>query len=269
MWLPLQNIEELRLMNRIEKAFKNKKAFIGFLTAGDPSLKKTEEYINILEKAGTDLIEIGIPFSDPIAEGPIIQNADLRALQSGTTINAIFNMVTNVRKISSIPLIFMTYINPVYNYGYRPFFEKCKQIGIDGIIIPDLPYEEKDEINQITSEFGIQLISIVSPTSQQRIEKIAKEAEGFLYVISSMGVTGLRSNIESDYPAMIGEIRKVTDIPIAVGFGINTPEQAEKICYYSDGIIVGSAIVKIIEESGNEASEKIFEYVSKMKMALL
>ena len=245
-------------MSRIQKAFENKKAFIAFLTAGDLSLDKTEEYILEMERAGADLIEIGIPFSDPIAEGPVIQEADIRALSGGVTTDDIFDMVKKLREKTEIPLVFMTYLNPVFHYGYE-------EVGIDGIIIPDLPFEEKEEVDVVASRYGIDLISMIAPTSKERISKIAKGAKGFLYVVSSMGVTGERTNITTDIGGMLKEIRSVSSVPAAVGFGIHTPDQAAEISKTADGVIVGSAVVKLIAKYGSHAGGHLYTYVRMMK----
>ncbi len=256
-------------MSKINKAFKSGKAFIGFLTAGDPNLNKTEEYILEMARAGADLIEIGIPFSDPIAEGKVIESANLRALSSGTNIHGVFEMVENVRKKTDIPLVFLTYLNPVHNYGYEKFFQRCSQVGIDGIIIPDMPFEEKNELLTHAKSNDVDVISLIAPTSEKRILEVAKEATGFVYVVSSMGVTGVRSNITTDLNAIISSVRSVTDTPVAVGFGINTPQQARDISQIADGVIVGSAIVKIIEKYGENAAEHIYSYVKEMKDAVI
>lgn len=256
-------------MSKIKEAFKDGNAFIGFLTAGDPSTEKTVEYILAMEEAGCDLIEIGIPFSDPMAEGVVIQDANIRALKSKTTTDDVFKVVEEVRKKTDIPLVFLTYINPVFFYGYEEFFKKCSDLGVDGIISPDLPYEEKGEIADIAAKNGVDVISLIAPTSQERIQMIANEAQGFIYLVSSLGVTGMRSEIKTDLESIIEDIRAVTDTPIAVGFGINTPEQASNISQYADGVIVGSAIVKIIEENGYDAAEALKEYVSSMKKACI
>ena len=252
-------------MSKIAEAFNHGKAFIPFLTAGDPNLEKTEEFILEMERSGADLIEIGIPFSDPIAEGIVIQEADIRALASGTTTDKIFDMVATVRPQVRIPLVFMTYLNPVFHYGYERFFSRCQEAGIDGIIIPDLPFEEKGELDGIAAAHGVDLISMIAPTSEERIQKIAAEAKGFLYVVSSMGVTGVRSEITTDLGAILENIRKATDVPACVGFGINTPEQAAEIASIADGVIVGSAIVRLAEQYGGHAAEHIGAYVRKMK----
>lgn len=254
-------------MNRISNAFKNKKTFIGFLTAGDPSIEKTIEYILTMDDAGCDLIEIGIPFSDPVAEGPVIQEANIRALKHDVSVDDVFTIVREVRKKSDIPLVFLTYINPVLHYGYEEFFLKSRELEVDGIITPDVPYEEKGEIADFAKKYDIDIISLIAPTSKERIKKIASDSSGFIYVVSSLGVTGIRPEITSDLKTIISEIRKVTDVPIAVGFGISTPEQAKNISKIANGVIVGSAIVKIIEEHGENASEFLAKYVKSMKDA--
>lgn len=255
-------------MSRIQNAFAEGKAFIPFITAGDPSLAKTEEFILEMERAGADLIEIGIPFSDPIAEGVVIQEADIRSLAAGTTTDKVFDMVLDIRKKTEIPLVFMTYVNPVFHYGYEKFFSRCQEAGIDGIIIPDLPFEEKGELEDIAAAHGVDLISMIAPTSKQRIRDIAREAKGFLYVVSSMGVTGTREEIRTDLGEILKEIRKVTDLPAAVGFGINTPEQAAEIAAVADGVIVGSAIVKLAARYGGHAAPHMGMYVRKMKESI-
>ena len=252
----------------IRDAFGRGKAFIPFITAGDPNLDKTAEYILEMERAGADLIEIGIPFSDPIAEGVVIQEADLRALQSGTTTDGIFDMVEKLRQKTDMPLVFMGYLNPVFHYGYDRFFKRCRECGISGIIIPDLPYEEKGECDGIASKYGVDVISMIAPTSASRIRSIASEAKGFLYVVSSMGVTGVRSEIKTDLVSILSSVREASDVPAAVGFGINTPEQAAKVAKIADGVIVGSAIVKIVARYGDQAGPYIYEYVKSMKEAV-
>ncbi len=255
-------------MSRIDKALRNKKAFIGFLVAGDPNIQKTEEYILAMAEAGADLIEIGIPFSDPIAEGKVIEAADVRALKAGTTTDCVFDMVTRVRQKTDIPLVFLTYLNPVFSYGYYRFFTRSKQAGIDGIIIPDLPFEEQGELLPFTRENGIDLISLIAPTSDDRIKRIAENASGFIYLVSSMGVTGVRSEIVTDIKSITEKIRSVTDTPVCVGFGISTPEQAAGIAGDADGVIVGSAIVKLIEKHGENAASYLYDYVKEMKTAV-
>ena len=254
-------------MSKIANAFKDGTAFIGFLTAGDPTVEKTVEYILAMEGAGCDLIEIGIPFSDPMAEGVVIQEANVRALKHNTTTDDVFEIVGKVREKTDIPIVFLTYINPVFFYGYEKFFKKCGDYGIDGIISPDLPFEEKGEIKDIALANDVDVISLIAPTSSERIKKIAGDATGFIYVVSSLGVTGMRAEIKTDLNAILSDIREVCDLPLAVGFGINTPEQASNIGKIADGVIVGSAIVKIIEEYGENAKDPLMEYVSSMKKA--
>lgn len=255
-------------MNKISTVFKNNKAFIAFLTAGDPSLAKTEEFILFMEKAGADLVEIGIPFSDPIAEGPVIEKANIRALSVGTTTDKIFDMVKRIRTKTDIPLVFLTYMNPVFVYGVEKFFKNCHRTGINGIIIPDLPFEEKDEVLGVAKKYVIDVITLIAPTSKDRIQMLAKDATGFIYLVSSMGVTGVRGEIRTDINSIIEDIRQVSTTPIAVGFGISTPEQAKEISKTADGIIVGSAIVKIIEERGEAAGDVLFDYVKSLKGAI-
>lgn len=255
-------------MSRIYKVFENKKAFIGFLIAGDPSPQKTVKYILEMEKAGADLIEIGIPFSDPTAEGIVIQDANIRALKGGMTVSKVFDIVKNVRKKSNIPLVFLTYINPVYKYGYDNFFAQCKVGGIDGVIVPDIPFEEKHEIEDVANKYSVDIISLIAPTSEDRIKKIAKEAKGFIYVVSSIGVTGVRSEIKTELGKIIQSIKEITNVPCAVGFGINNLKQAREISEGSDGVIVGSEIVKIIEKYGEDADKMLFDYVREMKKAI-
>lgn len=255
-------------MSKIQTAFQGGKAFIGFVTAGDPSIEKTEAFILEMVKAGTDLIEIGIPFSDPIAEGPVIQQANIRALSAGTTLTKIFALVERLRRQIQTPMVFLTYLNPVFHYGYEKFFKRCQETGVDGIIIPDLPFEEQGEVGSIAQPYGVDLISLIAPTSEQRIRDIAGSAQGFLYVVSSLGVTGIRGKIETDLVSIIKAARSAVKVPIAVGFGINTPAQAAEIARIADGVIVGSAIVKIIAEYQENAAPHIAEYVRKMKAAI-
>lgn len=253
-------------MSKISEAFQNKKAFIGFLTAGDPSLEKTEEFIIEMEKAGAALIEIGIPFSDPIAEGPVIQDANVRALSApgGCTTDMVFDMAVRVSKKVSVPLVFLTYLNPVYKYGYEKFCARCSETGVSGIIIPDMPFEERGELTPIADKYQVELISLIAPTSEDRVQMIASKAKGYIYVVSSMGVTGVRREITTDIGKIVENIRNVTDTPVAIGFGINTPEQAAKYSQLADGVIVGSAIVKIIAEHGKDAGSYIYDYVKAM-----
>ena len=255
-------------MNKIADAFSRGKAFIAFITCGDPDLGTTAECVRAAVDGGADLIELGIPFSDPTAEGPIIQSANARALAGGVTTDKIFAMVKELRRDVSVPMVFMTYANVVYSYGIERFCDRCVEAGIDGMILPDVPFEEKEEFAPACRERGLSFISLIAPTSESRVAMIAREAEGFLYIVSSMGVTGVRSEITTDIGAMVELVRKSTSIPCAVGFGISTPEQAAKMAGLSDGAIVGSAIVRLIHESGPDAPNAVREYVSSMTRGL-
>lgn len=255
-------------MSKISSAFENGKAFIAFITCGDPDLETTAAAVRAAVQGGADLIELGIPFSDPTAEGPVIQGANLRALKNGITTDKIFEFVAELRRDVKIPMVFMTYANVVFSYGTERFISSCSNIGIDGIILPDLPFEEKDEFLPICRQFGVDLISLIAPTSKNRVAMIAKEADGFLYIVSSLGVTGTRSEIKTDLSDIVSVIRQNTSIPCAIGFGISTPEQARNMADIADGAIVGSAIVKLLEKYGKEAPEHIREYVKSMKDAL-
>ena len=255
-------------MSNIAKAFQNGKAFIGFVTGGDPGIEKTKEFVLEMLAAGADLVEIGIPFSDPIAEGPVIQEANIRALSAGTTVKKLFTLVEDLRKHTAAPLVFLTYLNPVFHYGYDAFFKRCGAVGLDGIIIPDLPFEEQADVREAASKYGVDLISLIAPTSEARIKDIAKTASGFIYLVSSMGVTGVRGDITTDIASITASIRSVTKLPVAVGFGIHTPEQAARMAHNADGVIVGSAIVRIIAEHGAEAGPHIHKYVREMKEAI-
>ena len=256
-------------MNNIAKAFENGKAFIPFITCGDPDLETTGKVVREMAANGADLIELGIPFSDPTAEGPVIQNANLRALSGGVTTDKIFDFVKDLRKDVKIPLVFMTYANVVFSYGSEKFISTLKEIGIDGIILPDLPFEEKDEFLPVCKKYDIALISLIAPTSANRIAMIAKEAEGFLYIVSSLGVTGTRSEIHTDLSSIVKIVRQNTKIPCAIGFGISNPEQAKKMADLSDGAIVGSAIVKILEKEGRNAPSSVGSFVKQMKEAIM
>lgn len=251
-------------MSRISR-LKGQKSFVAFLTGGDPNLDKTYDYILDMAEAGADLIEIGVPFSDPIAEGVVIQDANIRALSVGTTTDGIFDCVAKVRKKTDVPLVLLTYANPVYTYGKDKFFAKCQEVGIDGVIVPDVPFEEKEEFSEEAKAHEVDIISMIAPTSDERITKIASEAQGFLYIVSSMGVTGVRERITTDVKSIVEKAKSATDIPVFIGFGISTPEQVREYTSYADGAIVGSAIVKIIAKHGENASDELKKYVSEMK----
>ncbi|MDO4328430.1 MAG: tryptophan synthase subunit alpha [Lachnospiraceae bacterium] len=255
-------------MSKIAEAFQNKKAFIPFITCGDPSLEVTEQLVYAMAEAGADLIELGIPFSDPTAEGPVIEEADLRSLKAGTTTDKIFDMVKRIREKVTLPMVFMTYANVIFSYGSERFLSQTAALGMDGVILPDIPYEEKGEFQEICRKYDLDLISLIAPTSKDRIRMIAKEAEGFVYCVSSLGVTGVRSEITTDIGAMVKLVKEVKDIPCAVGFGISTPEQAAKMASLSDGAIVGSAIVKLCARYGEDCVPYVKEYVKSMKDAV-
>lgn len=255
-------------MSKIAQAFQNGKAFIPFITAGDPDLATTAACIRAAAKAGADLIEIGIPFSDPTAEGPVIQEANIRALSGGITTDKVFDLVRELRKDMSVPFVFMTYANVVFSYGSERFIKTCADIGVDGIILPDVPFEEKEDFLPLCKEYGVDLISMIAPTSEKRSAMIAREAQGFIYIVSSLGVTGTRSEIKTDLASIVAAVRAETDTPCAIGFGISTPDQAHAMAGLADGAIVGSAIVKIVAQHGKETAPYIGEYVREMKAAL-
>ena len=255
-------------MSRIEEAFQNHKAFIAFITVGDPDLETTERVVHAAVENGADLIELGIPFSDPTAEGPVIMEADEVALKAGTTTDKVFELTKKLRKTITVPMVYMTYANVVFSYGCEKFAQKAADAGIDGLILPDVPYEEKEEFTAVFERYGLDLISMIAPTSEDRIAMIAKEAKGFIYMVSSLGVTGTRSEITTDISAMTDLVKKNTEVPCAVGFGISTPEQAAKMAELSDGAIVGSAIIKIIAKYGKEAAGPVGEYVKEMADAV-
>ena len=253
---------------RIADAFQNGKAFIPFVTCGDPDLETTAAIVRAMAENGADLIELGIPFSDPTAEGPVIQGANIRALSGGVTTDKVFDLVRDVRRDVTIPMVFMTYANVVYSYGAEKFIAICKEIGIQGLILPDIPFEEKEEFLELCHRYDVDLVSLVAPTSADRIAMIAKEAEGFLYIVSSLGVTGTRTEISTDLDSIVKVVRENTDTPCAIGFGISTPEQCAKMGAIADGAIVGSAIVKLVAQYGKDAAGPVGEYVRSMKEAL-
>ncbi len=256
-------------MSNIAKAFADGKAFIPFITCGDPDMETTAAVVRAAAENGADLIELGIPFSDPTAEGPVIQGANIRALQAGTTTDRVFDLVRELRKDVTVPMVFMTYANVVFSYGAELFISTCSKIGIDGLILPDLPFEEKEEFLPLCQQYGVDLISLIAPTSENRIAMIAREAEGFIYLVSSLGVTGMRSEIKTDLASIVEVIRENTKIPCAIGFGISTPEQARKMAAISDGAIVGSAIIRLLEQHGKDAPQYVGEYVRSMKGAVV
>lgn len=255
-------------MSKIQSAFAGGKAFIPFITCGDPNLKTTAAVVRAAVANGADLVELGIPFSDPTAEGVVIQAANLRALQGGVTTDKVFDMVRDLRGDVKVPMVFMTYANVVFSYGADKFISTCADVGIDGLILPDLPFEEKGEFLPYCRKYGVDLISLIAPTSENRIAMIAREAEGFVYIVSSLGVTGVRSEIKTDLTSIVAAVRANTKIPCAVGFGISTPAQAKQMATLSDGAIVGSAIIKLLAKHGDDAPKFVGEYVREMKSAL-
>lgn len=256
-------------MNKnIERAFDHGKAFVAFVTCGDPDLDTTKKIILALERAGCDLIELGIPFSDPTAEGLVIQEANERALSNGCTTDDVFEMIKEVRKETSIPMVFMTYANVVFHYGTDKFCQKMVDTDMSGMILPDVPYEEKDEFETVCHQYGLDFIRMIAPTSHDRIQMIANDAQGFLYCVSSLGVTGTRSKITTNVNEMVDIVRSVSDIPCGIGFGISTPEQAKKMTEKADAAIVGSAIIKIIAKYGKEAPDHVEAYVRSMVEAI-
>ncbi len=257
-------------MSDISKAFINGKAFIPFITCGDPDLETTEECIVRMQKAGASMIELGIPFSDPTAEGPVIMEASIRALEAGATTDRIFDMAKRLRSERgvTIPMVFMTYANVVFSYGIERFCVKSKECGISGFILPDVPYEEKEEFASVMRGYGLDFVSLIAPTSEDRIAKIASSAEGFIYIVSSLGVTGVRSKINTDIPSLGRAVKSSANVPCAIGFGISTPEQAKEMSQHADGVIVGSAIVKLIAEHGKDAPSYVEDYVRSMVSAI-
>lgn len=255
-------------MSKIQDAFKSGKVFIPFITCGDPSLEVTEQIVYAMAEAGAGIIELGIPFSDPTAEGPVIQEANMRALSGGVTTDKIFDMVARIRKNTGIPMAFMTYANVVFSYGTERFVKRAAELGMDALILPDVPYEEKEEFDSVCRKYGLDFISLIAPTSHDRIRMIAEDASGFIYCVSSLGVTGTRSEITTDIGAMVKLVKSVKDIPCAVGFGISTPEQAAQMAALSDGAIVGSAIVRLCGEYGADAVPHIKKYVRAMSEAV-
>lgn len=247
-------------------AFAGKKAFIPFFTLGDPNIETTLRCVREAVAAGASIIELGIPFSDPTAEGPVIQGASLRALQGGLTTDSAFEAVARLRQeyAVTVPVCFMTYANVVFSYGAERFASRCAQVGVQGVILPDVPFEEREEFLSSFEACGVALISMIAPTSEGRIAMIAQQARGFIYLVSSLGVTGVRSEITTDIGAIVEVIRQNTSVPCAIGFGISRPEQAREMSAKADGVIVGSAIVKLIHASGDAAPHKVGEYVSTM-----
>lgn len=256
-------------MSNIEKVFNKGKAFIPFITAGDPSMETTINLVIEMANAGADIIELGIPFSDPVAEGPVIEKAHIRALSRGITTDIIFDGIEEIRKTCDVPIVIMTYANPIFTYGTKKFMKRCQEVGVAGVIVPDIPFEEREELLPFCRDYNVTMISMIAPTSKERIRMIAKEAEGFIYCVSSLGVTGVRKSISNEVEEMISLVKEEKDIPCAIGFGLSTPEQAAQMAKISDGIIVGSAIVQMIAEHGDDCISHIFNYIKEMKKMLI
>ncbi len=250
---------------------KKGKALIVYLTAGDPSLDVTRELILALEQAGADILEIGVPFSDPTADGPVIQEASQRALKAGTTLQGVLDLVSDVRKISEIPIVLFGYFNPIFAYGVKKFPLAAHRAGVDGILVVDLPYEEAGELRVFTDAAGIDFISLVAPTTDpERLNKIAAGATGFLYYISITGITGTAAPKIENIKKEVGKIRKITKLPLAVGFGISKPQQAREIGRFADGVVIGSAVVRLIHENkdNRDLIKIVSGYISEIKKAM-
>ncbi len=277
--LQSRDTEEKRSMNNIEtsrseiskskisSAFTNGKAFISFITCGDPNLEISKELIYAISEAGADIIELGIPFSDPTAEGNVIQSANKRALEGGVTTDKIFDMFEGVNV--ETPLVFMTYANVLFSYGIERFAKRAVEVGVCGVILPDVPFEEKEEFETVLEQYGLEFVSLVAPNSKNRTTMIAKEAKGFVYCVSSLGVTGERSSFQGGIAEMVQHIKSVTDTPCAIGFGISSPMQAKEMSKKADGVIVGSAIVKLCEKHKEKCVPYIKQYVQEMKNAIM
>lgn len=258
------------MKNRIDACFEklkaeNKKALVTFITAGDPDMDTTEKCVLEMYKNGSDIIEIGVPFSDPIAEGATIQKASLRSLSGGTNLDKIFDLVRKLRTQTDKPMLLMMYINTIFKYGTAKFFELCKEVQIDGVIVPDMPFEEREELQGEAEKNGIYTIFLVAPTSHERVKMIAEKSKGFLYVVSSLGVTGMRSEITTDFNELLAPIRNNDHCPCCIGFGISNSEQAKKMSQYADGVIMGSAVVKIVEEHGKDAPEYVGKFIKSVR----
>ncbi len=255
-------------MNKLTEAFNNKKAVIGFMTAGDPTFELSIKNILAIAEGGADIIEIGIPFSDPIAEGPVIQTANVRSLGNGMRTDRIFELVEEVRKTVDTPILLITYLNPVFKYGYEAFFAECARVGIDGIFIPDMPFEERPEIAGFAKQHGVTIIPLIAPAEEARIKAIAESAEGYIYVASAMSEAGLTDESKAELKETIDTTKKYTDLPVAVWFGIHTPKEAKRVAEIADGVIVESAAVELVTKHGAKAAPYIAEFIEQMKVAL-
>jgi len=263
-------------MTRITKVFQklrtnNEKALIPYITSGDPSLELTKKLIFQLEESGADIIELGVPFSDPTADGPTIQRASERALANNVSLKDVLNLVREIRTYTEIPIILFGYYNPFFTYGVERFSRDAREVGVDGILIVDLPPEEVDELKVYIDKAGLDIIFLLTPTSNdERINLITKKAGGFIYYVSVTGVTGARTNLDSHIEKYVSKVKTFTDLPVGVGFGISTPEQAGIVAKWADGVIVGSAIVKIIEENLNKPDmiKTIGRFVKSLKKGI-
>jgi len=256
-------------MNRIDSVFQKKghKALIAYVTVGYPSIEATMKIVPLLAENGCDIIELGIPFSDPMADGATIQHASYCALQNGATPQRCLDMVKELRKKTSVPLVFMTYYNPIYNYRLDKFCKASTDNGIDGLIVPDLTPDEGGELENITDKQGLDLIYLLSPTStKERIELVSKKSKGFIYMVSLTGVTGARENMPIKIDKFVSDVRKATDKPLCVGFGISTPEQAKQVSNLADGVIIGSQIIKLMEKEDNFTS--VGKFIKETRQAM-
>lgn len=255
-------------MSRIKEAFKDGKALIGFLTAGVPSAEDTLRYMEDLETAGADLIEIGVPFSDPVADGAVIMEADVQALKNKVHLPQVMEIVKAFRKQSETPLVFLSYYNPIFNYGVKKFFEKAKAIGLDGVAIPDLPYEEQMEIRPFADTYGIDIIQIIGPASEERICQNVRNATGFVYIVSSVESANRKTDMKRNLADIISVIRKTTDTPIVVGLDGHHPEELQKMKEMADGITTGSIVVDMINKNGKKAGKLVQKYMKKLKISI-
>lgn len=265
------------LGNRIDKTFDalketKEKALVSYITAGDPDLNTTKEIVLQMEQAGVDIIEVGVPFSDPVADGPVIEKAAQRALQKGVSLKKIIEMVKELREHTNIPILLMGYFNPLFRYGLEGFVEDASAAGVDGVIIPDLPYEESAELNVLLSDHGMHLIQLVAPTTtDERLQQICGTARGFIYCVSVTGVTGMRSNNDSNLEEFMSRVERFAKIPTVVGFGISGSQQAKEAGNYCDGVVVGSAFVKLIHDRNSDKEEMlshVADFAKDLKNAL-
>lgn len=255
-------------MNKIENAFKCGKALIGFVTAGDPSLETTEDVIFRMIEGGCDMIEIEIPFSDPVAEGPVIQSANVRAINNEITTDKVFDLVKRVSEQTDVPIVLMAYLNVLFKYGYDKFLEKAEKCGISGVIVPDLPYEEKAELETVADKFGITVLPFVAPATEGRIKTISAEAKGCINAMSTMGYRSKDDMVVSSSAEIVKCVKAVTEVPVVIAVGVETPEDAREYTAYADGIVLNSSIIELIEKYGEQAPEAVYDYVKSVKNAI-